>query len=108
MNALVAGKTLAASVRIRLCRSDSTVDQLASQLEGLQIGSRTALDRIATLDRRSLEGDVVAVSGARSGQLVKPVGGSLEAAITRPVKSPRPASSTVDSLIRTPPLRSVP
>ncbi len=86
MNALVAGKTLAASVRIRLCRSDSTVDQLASQLEGLQIGSRTALDRIATLDRRSLEGDVVAVSGARSGQLVKPVGGSLEAAITRPVK----------------------
>lgn len=93
MNALMSGRGLAASVRIRLCRSDSTVDQLAAQIEGLRTGSGSALERIARMDRRDADGETVAVDGARGTPLLRPVSSqSLEAAITRPAKrEPAPA-----------------
>ncbi len=94
MNALVSGKNLATSIRVRLCRSDSTVDQLASQIEGMSVGANPAIERIAGMDRRSVDAGVVAAGGAQGDSLLRPVGGSLEAAIARPVRreaAPKPA-----------------
>lgn len=90
LNAMMAGRSLATSVRIRLCRNDSTVDQLAAHIEGLRVGSASALERIASMDRRDIDGEPVSVSGTRSTPLVKPVTGSLEAAITRPIQPAEP------------------
>ncbi len=89
MNALMSGRGLAASIRIRLCRSDSTVDQLAGHIEGLRAGSSDALERIARMDRRDADGETVAVNGVRGTPLLKPVSSqSLEAAIARPAAKP--------------------
>lgn len=93
MNALMAGRGLATSIRIRLCRSDSTVDQLAAHIEGLRTGSASALERLAGIDRRSIDGEPVAANGSRSAPLLKPVTPSLEAAIAKPAARPSPQRS---------------
>jgi hypothetical protein len=94
MNALM-GRGLATSIRIRLCRNDSTVDGLVAQIEGLQAGSAGALDRIARMNRREFEGQAVAVRGGSGGtQLVRPVSSqSLEAAIARPGRGDGPVET---------------
>jgi hypothetical protein len=91
MNALIGGKALAASIRIRLCRSDSTIDQLAAHIEGLSVASAAALERIAGMDRRNIgSAPAAAVASNGGGALLKPVGGTLEAAIAKPVKRDPP------------------
>lgn len=93
LNAAMSGKGLATSIRIRLCRSDSTVDQLAAFVEGLRVGGAEAVERIATLDRTDpnsspvVTRDVIPGAGAPATPLLRPVSGSLEAAISGPSSS---------------------
>lgn len=82
VSAMLSGKTVAASIRIRLCRSDSTLDQLASYIESLRL-SMPAIDRVVAMDRRNVDGEASAGSGS---SLLKPVGGVLETAIAKPGK----------------------
>ena len=88
MSAILGGKTVAASIRIRLCRSDSTLDQLASYIEALRL-STPAIDRVVAMDRRNVDGEASAGSGSA---LLKPVGGALESALAKPGKPPARAA----------------
>lgn len=93
LGAYMSNKSLATSVRIRLCRSDLTVDQIAGLIEGLQAGPIPAIERIARMDRRQIEsggGEIVSANGLRRRPLLQPVGPSLEAALSR---ASRPATT---------------
>ncbi len=106
LNALMANKGMATSVRIRLCRSDSTVDQLAAHIESLRVGTPAAIERISRMDRRDIESGTTSVSATGATPLLKPVGGSLEAAIAKPVKKevarakPAPPPKRVKQAVR--------
>jgi len=43
--ALLAGQPVPASIRVRVCRSDRTLDEMASLMEGLRLGDPAALER---------------------------------------------------------------
>lgn len=112
LNAAMAGRGLATSLRIRLCRNDSTVDQLAAQIEGLRAGSRDAIERISTMDRRDIGSEPLMVSNAAptaGTPLLRPVAGSLEAAMpggrALPVNA-APTRSVAVAAARTTPVAS--
>lgn len=81
--ALMGGKSLATSIRIRLCRANETVDQLAGYAEGLRVTARNAVERIVRMDRRDIASSGPQISGrAIAGTpALQPVGGSLESAL---------------------------
>ena len=68
LGSLVSGRAAPASVRVRLCRDNMTVDQLASYMEALHLGEPGALTRILTLDRKSLEPTTSPVSTLPAGR----------------------------------------
>ncbi len=84
MGALFSPNTTSVSIRIRLCRNEATVDDLAGLVEGMQLGQASAMERLMRLDRRSFAGGGVTqeLGGRASGEIV-PVG-SLESAIAGP------------------------
>lgn len=79
MGALLSMNATPASIRVRLCRQDATVDQLAAMVEALQAGRSGALKRLLRPDRRPV-GEVLASAGGGTGDLI-PVTGSLESAM---------------------------
>jgi hypothetical protein len=99
MGALFAANT-PASVRIRLCRTDATVDQLVSAIEGLATGTGESLQRIVQMDRRNFVGEPggyapLAPEGRPVADLM-PVGRTLESALGPPpsasvAAAPRPS-----------------
>jgi hypothetical protein len=78
------------SIRIRLCRGDQTVDQMAGLIEGLRLGEASALDRILAMDRRNIESSssALVVDASKSRGDVAPLPESLEAAISAPAAKP--------------------
>lgn len=81
-----------ASVRIRLCRTDATVDQLVSMIEGLATGTGESLQRIVQMDRRSFAAEPggyapLAPEGRPVADLM-PVGRTLESALGPPPSAP--------------------
>jgi len=98
LGAYLSNKSLATSVRIRLCRSDMTVDQIADLIEGLQAGSIPAIERIARMDRRQIDsggGEIVSTDNVRRRPLLQPVSPSLEAALPSASRSvPTPPKRT--------------
>jgi hypothetical protein len=85
----LSGRSNNASVRIRLCSRQYSVDQLVAQIESLRMGDRLALDRIMKLDRSRISSvPTRAVAGGGSsgsvgrGEIV-PVSGSLESLLPR-------------------------
>ena len=93
-----------ASVRLRMCRSNMTLDEMAGFMEALAPASRSEVDRIVRLDRRMIgSGGVLegqeAVAGAGAG-LITPMGGTLESAlpplpaVTKVGATPKPAAAS--------------
>jgi len=99
MGSLISGRGTPASIRVRLCHNNTTVDQLASYVEALQFGEPDALMRILTMDRKSLE-PLTPVSALGSGlsagrvtAVAVPVNqGTLESALNGGA-APRPAAA---------------
>jgi len=98
--AMLGGRQLATSIRIRLCQKGVTVDQLAGYIQGLSVMGRGPLNRLVNMDRRNIstvQTSGISQSGINSSSPLRPVGGSLESAldnnsrskITTPVKSRR-------------------
>ncbi len=86
LGALVSGGAAPASIRVRICRGDQTVDQLAAMVEGLRLGESSTLARIMSMDRRNILPDSVAtVSGSTAAVTALP--DSLEATL---IGSPAP------------------
>ncbi|MCC2097484.1 MAG: cellulose biosynthesis protein BcsN [Hyphomicrobiales bacterium] len=84
--AMLGGRQLAASVRIRLCQKGVTVDQLATYIQGLTVMGRTPLNRLVRMDRRNInnvETSAVSQSGIDGSSPLQPVGGTLESALAR-------------------------
>lgn len=98
LGAYLSNKSLATSVRIRLCRNDFTVDQMAGFIESLQSGSLAAVERIAKMDRRQIDSDggeeIVSANGVRRTPLLRPVTASLEAALPGSSRSAKPGIRT--------------
>ncbi len=89
---LSSGGSRPMSIRIRICRGDLTADQLAADIEALQTGEPTALQRLVTMDRRALAAGPVlarADGGTATDAGIAPVAGTLESALgdSRPVAS---------------------
>ncbi len=83
----LSGGGMPASVRVRMCRTNMTLDQMASFMEGLRPVPE-AINTIARMDRRMVGATGVADAapltqgGAVAGGLTAPMtGGSLEAAL---------------------------
>lgn len=93
-----------ASVRLRMCRSNMTLDEMAGFMEALGPASRPAVERIVRLDRRMIgsggvlegQGPVAGAEGGAGG-LVAPMGGTLESALP-----PLPAPARVAAAPRSP------
>ncbi|MDF2116467.1 cellulose biosynthesis protein BcsN [Roseiarcaceae bacterium H3SJ34-1] len=85
MGSLISGRGTPASIRVRLCHNNTTVDQLAGYVEALQMGEPDALMRILAMDRKSLEpvtSPVSALSAGRVTAVAVPVNqGTLESAL---------------------------
>ena len=99
MGSLLSGRGAPASIRVRLCHNNTTVDRLASYVEALQLGEPDALMRILTMDRKSLEPLTpvsVVGSGLSAGRITAvavPVNqGTLESALNGGA-APRPAAA---------------
>jgi len=95
MSSLISGRGTPASIRVRLCHNSTTVDQLASYMEALQLGDPEALMRILTMDRKSLEPltPVSTLSAGRIAAVAVPVNqGTLESALDGGA-APRPAAA---------------
>ena len=99
--AMVGGRQLATSIRIRLCQKGATVDQLAGYIQGLEVMGRVPLQRLITMDRRNMveqRTSAVSQSGINRSPLLSPVSGTLESTlggrsnVTQPVKRVRKAS----------------
>jgi hypothetical protein len=69
MGSLISGRGTPASIRVRLCHNNTTVDQLAGYMEALQLGEPDALIRILTLDRKALEPVMSPVSTLSAGRI---------------------------------------
>jgi hypothetical protein len=95
MSSLISGRGAPASIRVRLCHNNTTVDQLAGYMEALQLGEPDALMRILTMDRKSLEPltPVSTLSAGRVAAVAVPVNqGTLESALDGGA-APRPAAA---------------
>ncbi len=79
--ALMGNRALATSVRMRLCRTGMTVDQLAGYFEGIRVPSRAPVERLASINRRNIGEPEISQNGIRRSPLLKPVGASLESAL---------------------------
>ena len=97
----LSGGGMPASVRVRFCRNNMTLDQMASFMEGLQ-PVPAAINQVVRMDRRMVSSTGVADAAplsrggvAAAGGLTAPMSsGSLEAALPgAPVASSRVASS---------------
>ncbi len=82
--ALISGNPSPASIRVRLCRTDQTVDQLAALVEGLHFGDPSVVARIVNMDRRNLSSTATSrtVDRGRPVADVTPLPQSLEASIS--------------------------
>lgn len=104
---MLSGGAMPASVRVRMCRNNATLDEMAAFMEGLRPVA-PAIDRVVRLDRRMVSSQGVAAAapltqggGVTGGVLAAPMsGGSLEAALPgstapapRVASAPRPAAS---------------
>ena len=69
LGSMLSGGAAPASVRLRMCRNNVTLDEMASYMEGLRPASVAAVDRIVRLDRRLIaSGGVVECAGRRDGR----------------------------------------
>lgn len=95
--ALIGRRALATSIRIKLCRGGTTVDQLASYLEALRLNGRRELDRVVRWDRRNLGSQTIGADGTPQSGIVAPVNTSLEAALGGPttVRAAKPKRRAV-------------
>jgi hypothetical protein len=116
VGAMFGGGGAPASLRLRMCRTNMTVDQMASFMEGLR-PSQPAIERVVRLDRRMIGPSGVADTsvGGHSGGAIMPMDGSLESALggaspaaaPRAVAAaPRPAPRVVRSEPAPPPART--
>lgn len=96
----LSGGGMSASVRVRFCRSNMTLDQMASFMEGLRPVPE-AINQVVRMDRRMVGSTGVADTAPLSrgavaaGGITAPMsGGSLEAALPgAPVSAPRVAAA---------------
>jgi len=97
------GRGLPASIRVRLCRPDMTLDQLADFLQGLSLTSPQDLRRLlAEIGSQEIDGGgPIAVEGAGASGLA-PLSQSLEAAL-----GPAPPPRTI-IVARKAPIRRAP
>ena len=91
----LSGGAMPASVRLRMCRTNMTLDEMASFMEGLRPVA-PAINHVARMDRRMTgptgAGEVAPLSGG--GAQGSTLGGSLEAALPgRPARAPAVASA---------------
>lgn len=93
---LLSSGTAAASVRLRICRNNMTLDEIAATMEGLRRGAPAAIERIVRMDRRGLDAPRMAMSAPMGMSApmevaapVAPMVGMLESAV--PVSAAPPA-----------------
>lgn len=83
------------SLRVRLCRNNMTLDEMAGLMEALRPGEPSARARIARLDRRTISAGPITAAGAPEPLVAAPR--SLEAAIPAApapgVARPQPAAA---------------
>lgn len=74
-----------ASVRLRMCRNNMTLDEIAALMEGLRRGDRAGIERLVRMDRRGVDerGSIIAGAGAPQG-VVAPMAATLESALPKP------------------------
>jgi hypothetical protein len=95
---MLSGGAMPASVRVRICRANMSLDEMAGLMEGLRPVA-PAIDRAVRLDRRLVTSTGFADTaplggGVAAGALTAPMGGSLEAALPGPALSaPRAATA---------------
>lgn len=93
---MLSGGAAPASVRVRMCRANMTLDEMASFMEGLR-PVPAAVERVVRMDRRLVTSEGAAplghgAGGAVGAALTTPMGGSLEAALPG---APSPAQRVV-------------
>ncbi|MFN3892952.1 MAG: cellulose biosynthesis protein BcsN [Beijerinckiaceae bacterium] len=96
---MLSGGAAPASVRLRMCSTTMTLDQMASFMEGLR-AMPAAVEQVVRMDRRMAVSAGVAdaappaYGGAvAAGAVTTPISGSLEAALPGPAPAPRPAAA---------------
>ncbi len=94
----LSGGAMPASVRVRMCRTNATLDDMAAFMEGLR-PVPAAINTVVTMDRRLVSSTGVADVApmtrgpVSSGPLSAPIGGSLESALPGGSSAPRVASA---------------
>lgn len=83
LGALMSGAA-PASVRLRMCRNNMTLDEIAALMEGLRRGDRAGIDRLVRMDRRRLDGRGPMVAAAAPQAFVAPMAATLESAVPKP------------------------
>lgn len=75
-----------ASVRLRMCRNNMTLDEIAALMEGLRRGDRAGIERLVRMDRRGLDdrGATIAAAAAAPQGFVAPMAVTLESAVPKP------------------------
>lgn len=98
----LSGGAMPASVRVRMCRTNATLDEMAAFMEGLR-PVPAAINTVIMMDRRMVSSTGFADAApmtrgpVSSGSLSSPMGGSLEASL--------PGGSSASRVASAPPVR---